>query len=229
MTVATLVICPCYRNNKGIQETSFLKTSLTDSQRLFKVKNFWKFMIVRNPLERLLSAYLNKLSKPLKRSVSTQDMFEELKHSILQHYHPELYRQWANSDTPDSMTLNFETYLTWIIDTPNEHLNEHFAPIVTLSQPCRIQYNFYGNFKLYSSDMAAIIKRLGVSKEFFIDHSYHAQGSSTRDLMPSYYAQISMDVKRQLVEDMSEDLEFYYTLFPEERDTHITLLGLQLY
>ena len=184
-------------------------------------------MIVRNPLERLLSAYLNKLSKPLEKGVTTQNMFEEIKRSILQQYHPEQYRQWISDNTSESIAINFETYLSWIIDTPSEYLNEHFAPIVTLSQPCRIQYNFYGNFKLYSSDMAAIIKRLGVAKEFFIDRSYHAQGSSTRDLMPSYYAQVSMEVKHRLVEDVSEDLEFYYFLFPEERDTHIPLLGLQ--
>ena len=210
----------------GVQRASFLNYSLTESQRLDKVKNYWKFMIVRNPLERLLSAFINKISSPLKNSSNVMDTFELHKISIMEKYHPEKLKQWEHGRQAEKVQLDFETYLQWIIDTPNHKLNEHFAPIVELAQPCRIRYHFYGNFKLYSSDMKAIIAKLGAPQEWYINRSNHKQGRETSGKMISFYSTVRREVKEQLIQDFSDDLEFYYTLYPEEKDSMNVILGL---
>ena len=171
-------------------------------------------MIVRNPLERLLSAFLNKLSSPLKNSNS---FFEQHKRSIMEKYHPERLKQWRNGTKKEKLQVDFESYLQWVIDTPNHELNDHYAPIIELAQPCRIKYHFYGNFKTYSSDMKAIIARLGVPQEWFVNSSYHAKGLETADKMTSFYSTVRREVMEQLIQDFADELEFYYTLFPEEK------------
>ena len=212
-----------------MQKASFLNHSLTESQRIYKIRNYWKFIILRNPLERLLSAFLNKLSSPLKRDTSTWGTFDLHKWQIMEIYHPEELRMFKIGLSDKNLTVNFETFLKWIIDTPNYKLNEHFAPTVEIAQPCRIRYNFYGNFRMYSSDMKLITERLGVPHNYFFDRSSHKAGRETKDLMEAFYSQVSVNVKRRLIEDISEDMEFYYTLFPDERGNHLDILGLRDY
>ena len=101
--------------------------------------NYYKFVFIRNPLERLLSAYLNKLSKPLDTSFADDAL------NILQHYRPSLFKKWKEGQIKE-ITLDYESYLRWIIDTPHHELNEHFAPVSELIQPCRVRFNFYANF-----------------------------------------------------------------------------------
>ena len=181
-------------------------------------------MIVRNPLERLLSAFINKLSSPLKNNIEVIDTFELHKRSIMEKYHPEKLKQWIDSGQMEKIQLDFETYLQWIIDTPNHKLNEHFAPIIELAQPCRIRYHFYGNFKMYASDMEAIIAKLGAPKDWYINRSNHKQGKETSDKMIPFYSTVRREVKEKLIQDFSDELEFYYTLYPEEKDSMDAIL-----
>ena len=207
-----------------MSKVSFQKRGLTDSERLYKLKNYWKFMIVRNPLERLLSAFLNKLSHPIPKQ-GTLNEFQRTAQNILKTYNLDLYRVWSSASKLNTqpISLDFESYLKWIIHTANYTLNEHFAPLVVLAQPCRVKYNFYGNFKSFLSDMNDVMEKLHAPKEYFI-HRQSAQ--STQDLMIEKYSVVSKEVKQQLVRHIYEDLDFYYSLYPEEADSHNYILGL---
>lgn len=206
----------------GINKASFLKWSLNDSQRVFKVKNYWKFVIIRNPLERLLSAYINKIAKPLQVK-KTYDEFELKQKQIMERYHPGVVKKWREGLSND-LKVDFETYLRWIIDTPNVHLNEHFAPIIELTHPCRVKYNFYGNFKMFVSDLNHVIDYLDLPRDMFPNRtSYHTPGTETKDKMRDYYSLVRHEVKERLLIDFSEDLDFYYTLFPEEAGSYADL------
>ena len=56
----------------ALMRVSFLKASLTDKERLYKVKNYFKYTFIRNPLERLLSAYLDKVKQKTQRGWEDQ-------------------------------------------------------------------------------------------------------------------------------------------------------------
>ena len=185
-------------------------------------------MFVRNPLERLLSAFINKLSSPIdiKTKVIEFDTFGVIKQQILNKYQFEKVQQGLENGIT-KFELDFETYLKWIIDTPKYKLNEHFAPLVELSQPCRMKYNFYGNFKMFSSDMKAITTSLGVPHEWFVGKAYHQKGRDTKNLVVLFYSAVSKDTKQRLVKAIWKDLDFYYTLFPKENGSHFQLLGLK--
>ena len=79
---------------------------------------------------------------------------------------------------------------------------------------------------MYSTDMKAVVERLDAPQEWYRDKSYYEVGKATKDKMVSSYSRVSKKVKELLIQDISEDLEFYYTLFPEEAGSHIDILGL---
>ena len=67
--------------------------------------------------------------------------------------------------------------------------------------------------------MEAIIAKLGAPKDWYINRSNHKQGKETSDKMIPFYSTVRREVKEKLIQDFSDDLEFYYTLYPEEKDS----------
>lgn len=218
----------CYNYCTGVQLSSLVNPHLSDMQRVSKLSSYWKFIILRNPLERIVSAFRNKLEAPLNFHEMYSHTFEMMKRSILQHYHKNRFNQWrASNGTSGELKLEFPTYIQWVVDTPNEKLNEHFCPMLYLSEPCRLHYDFYGNFKRISQDVNLVLEMYQIPKEYFHDQSYYAtSGVATSMLLEKYYSTVSADLKLALFQDFYVELDYYYHLFPEERESHIPLLGV---
>lgn len=193
-----------------MSNSTFLRTDLNDTTRLFRLKNYWKAVILRNPLHRLVSAYRDKIIgldlKPHEKVWSA------------------LILKKFNLTSP-----NFESYLRWIMSMPQKLLNEHFAPMVEILQPCRVGYHYFGNFNDISTEMSLIAAKLGVPLKYFQGINYHPVSSEHRTdkFLSSYYASVSDEVKQALFLYFYTEFEFYYTLFPEESDSHIRYLGIQ--
>ena len=211
----------------GIQKASFLNSSLTDVERHHKVESYFKFVIIRNPLERLLSAFRDKIEKPLTFDEPVLSKFEKYKREILKQYRNRDLIVWLKQQGNFSLNVTFSEYIQWIVEFGNyPSTNEHFAPITTNSHPCRIKYNFYGNFKVYNSDMAKMSGALNVSFEYFYDKSWHDPATETKAVMESYYMQVEQQLKLQLFQYLTPELDFYYHLCPEERTSHVHVLQI---
>lgn len=165
---------------------------------------------MRNPLERLVSAYRDKLAN------GDNDRFAYTVTKILAKY----------KHISNSSTLDFQMYIRWIIDTPNDSLDQHFKPLMYLVHPCAVKYDFFGNFKHLSSDLHLVMEKFNISSELYRDQGYYGSGPNTTTLLPKYYSTVSVDLKQKLVADFSAELDFYYHLFPEEKNSLFQLLGL---
>ena len=209
----------------GIRKTSFLKKELTDLQRMEKVKMYYKFTIVRNPLERLLSAYRNKVEPLLQ--YNGKDWMDREKEGLVKLYRSEDLKRWKASHGSFDLRVSFSEYIQWVVDTRNEELNEHFAPVIDNIYPCRIKYDFYGNFNQLGEDVAKIVEKLQAPPDYFHNMSYHKAGRETRDYMEVYYAQVDKELKHKLFHDFYQELDFYYHLYPEERTSHVKLLEVE--
>lgn len=209
----------------GVQQSSLVNPYLSDTQRMERISSYWKFTILRNPLERLVSAFRHRLEAPLDFNGAYNKTFEMIKRSILEDSKPQEFSHWMKSNGSSKLTVDFQTYIRWIVKMPNEKLNEHFIPMIHMSQPCRLRYNFYGNFKQISAEIKLVMQKFDVPSSYFHDKSYYASGHGTATLLQKYYSQLDPKVKLALLKDFSTELDFYYHLFPEDRHTHIDLLG----
>ena len=89
----------------GYRNSSFASQKYSKAEKMKILDTYWKFTIMRSPLERLVSGYRDKLLSPSKK-----DMYRHfnMKSDILEKYNP------------DSETLDFKTYIKWIVDAPIE-------------------------------------------------------------------------------------------------------------
>lgn len=209
----------------GMTKTSFANTTLSDKDRLHKINSYWKFIILRNPLERLVSAFRDKLEGPF--TEKGHWFFEPMKRSVMRRYYPKKLQQWIKSKRSFNISLDFQTYIRWIVDIPNYQLNEHFAPTSYISHPCKIQYHFYGNFKHISSEMHLVMNKFNIPDKYFYDKNYYKPGKETASYLQEYYANVSTELKAALFHDFYTELDFYYHLFPEDRESHMKLLGVE--
>ncbi len=208
----------------GNVKTSFLVKSMSDSQKMEKVKKYYKVAMTRNPLERLLSAFRERLEHPLEY----QHRFEwesQTKMEIVRRFgNVGKLKRWQSGKGSIELRVTFHQYIQWVVDSDNSLLNEHFAPQIEQIYPCRMIHDFIGNFKQIGKDMAVISKKIGAPKEYFTDSGYHDPSHQTGNLLEQYYSQVSKEVKHALFRDFYQELDFYYHLYPEERTSHCKLL-----
>ena len=82
-----------------------------------KIDSFKKFVILRHPLDRLVSGFRDKLGAPLVKKLSRYNYFEELKHAILLKFHPNSYQVWKMSESEQKLYLPFSTFIRWLETT----------------------------------------------------------------------------------------------------------------
>ncbi len=209
---------------KGLRKASFLNKTLTNQARIRKIKEYFKFMIVRNPLERLVSGYRNKIEPPL--SSLSEKFPNYVKRQILKRYRPVDFRLWLDEGGRYNITISFPEFVQHVIDSDLDTLNPHFKPMIYTCHPCRVRYHFYGNFNSYSKDAALIIEKLRTRPEYYPNRSLHTAGHETKTYLAHYYKQLTHLQRSELFYRLKDELEFYYHLYPEESDCHAHLLGV---
>ena len=184
---------------------------------------YFKMTIVRHPLERLLSAYRNKIEGVIQRDKIKDPYGNKLKIKVLQTVHPQVYQQWLNNKSMQYY-VSFSDFVQYVIDKPNVQLNMHYRPVINLCSPCTVKYNFYGSYNNFNQDAQILVTKLGNKLNEIPGAN---QGSNrTASLVNSYYSQLSHDLKEQLFRDWYMELEFYYYLYPEERNSHKPILNI---
>ena len=96
------------------------------------LKTYFKFLFVREPFERLLSAYLNKF-------YSGDPVFHDgFGKQIIKLYRP--------GGKPEDKNITFDEFLNYVLHIGNGYWNEHWQTYDKLCHPCWVHYDFIGRF-----------------------------------------------------------------------------------
>ena len=198
-------------------------SSLSDSEIKQRLNTYFKYIFIRNPMERVVSAYLDKIAKPLNKSSINHNTEERFKASIIRKWRPEDYLVWLKDDR--AIYPTFSEYVDYLNIIDLTKANKHFKPIVYLCLPCLIHYNFYGNFKLLPDDAKEVLDRFNLNSSYYDYSSFISHKSyKTSDLVTKYFSQLTTRQKKKLFHTYTDELDFYYSLYPEETDSHLNLL-----
>ncbi|KAJ3598945.1 hypothetical protein NHX12_032908 [Muraenolepis orangiensis] len=130
-------------------------SSLKPEEIRYRLGHYFKFLFVREPMERLLSAYKNK--------------FGEME-AYQRRYGVEIVKRYrkapggggkAKGPPPKGDDVTFTEFVRYLLDEDADRMNEHWMPAYNLCQPCAVSYDFVGSYEHLQRDADYVLRRVG--------------------------------------------------------------------
>lgn len=208
-----------------------LLNRLDSSQWTDVMRGCFKFMMFRNPLERLFRAYKNKMSEAKTKQIEHEserdirdEFFIEDKRNIIFQSSPHDYHKWKAANESYRVNITFSVFIDYWLNSESLTLHTRFNPVIRLCKPCLVRYDYYGNFKSFKEDAKMLMERIGVAG----DHPHMKVPALFDSLAEEHYGTLRDDQKIKIVKKLAPELELYYMLFPPEKDSHKEILGLSV-
>ncbi|XP_048590665.1 carbohydrate sulfotransferase 14 [Nematostella vectensis] len=174
-------------------------TKFSNEQVEYRLKYYKKFMFVRNPLDRIISAYKDKLT-------GDNDYYQAYRVNwIIDKFRAE--NQRANG----SKGATLEEFFKFLSTRDPADMDNHWMPFKNLCQPCAIDYDFIGKIENLKEDADEILRRLNLSEivkyprkqSVYIEKARHMP--STADLL----SQLPLSLIQAVLKIFEEDFELF--------------------
>ncbi|XP_041917088.1 carbohydrate sulfotransferase 8-like isoform X1 [Alosa sapidissima] len=163
----------------------------------YRLRNYTKVLFVREPLERLVSAYRDKFESPNN------------------YYHPVFgrpiinrYRVNASKEALRTGSgVTFPEFMQYLLDVHKPvGMDIHWTPANHLCHPCLVDYDFIGKFETMGEEVNFVLHRIGAPANLtfptFKDRNPSAERTSLK-IMQRYFAQLN-------AADLQRVYDFYY-------------------
>ncbi|KAK4307914.1 hypothetical protein Pmani_020362 [Petrolisthes manimaculis] len=197
-------------------------------------------MIVRHPLQRLLSAYRDKML----RQREEKDSFVKLqKHVAATYQDPN--KQTITTTTTTTTTNNnnnttinakpshvptFTQFLMKVRDDVEKawkgikiHVNQHWSPYWLLCAPCQLHYHLIAHVETFTRDQEYLIHRFHMEDQAVNIHSHASNFDSyegTDEATQHYFSQVPKELLNQIIQLYLPD----FILFDYSPDEYLKLL-----
>ena len=197
-----------------------------------RLREYTKILIVRNPHERLLSAYNEKFQN------NKTDVFQKYFGPIMRKQNFKLLKKKFNlnntSDTRKSLKraaknktalgLSFQEFIRYVGNFNNDLKRQgeaHWREIYRLCSPCDIHYDFIGKLETMNVDGKYILSHIGANNLLHIlDTKPHATNSSSENKVQAAFRQVTEEDVVRFEKRFKMDME----LFGYQRPTGIIQL-----
>ncbi|NXU82249.1 CHST9 sulfotransferase, partial [Xiphorhynchus elegans] len=165
-----------------IHHTSVIKKLASYPPAIQKefLNNYTKVMFTRHPLERLVSAYRDKLLhyEPL-YSISVANEMRAM------------FRKNKNS----SEKVSFQEFVSFITAKPPNTLDIHWKPMFLLCDPCNIHYDILGKYETLGLDSERVLKVIGApeSMQYPSLKRYRSEKRTNGDITLEYLRQLTSE------------------------------------
>jgi len=173
---------------------------------LFKIKHYYKFMFVREPLERIVSAYRDKF-------VTSNNQLFRLRYGrkiILR------YRKFpTNHSLQYGDDVRFIEFVQYLLDLKGDkEFEAHWRFYNQLCQPCQLGYDFIGKYETLKEDASFILEELGIKGLVRFPRRPSNATPMTADIMKSMFANISAKRIHDLWHLYSNDYSLFGYPYP---------------
>ncbi len=195
------------------QFKSFVNLTLDEQKEALNY--YTKFMIVRNPFERLLSAYKDKLQS-YKRLIP---FFQQIAETITNN--TELLQKLVPIDPKTSSELNkkqhrfdveFYKFIQYLLSPPTKNLynyplNEHWRPMYQVCHPCLINYTILAKYETIKEDSDLVLNTIGVQDMEF--PPARPMNKKTKMELKKYFQSIPFDIALRLYDFYEIDFKLF--------------------
>lgn len=181
----------------------------TESEIQEKIRTYKKMIFVREPFERLLSAYRNKF---LDKGDYFRSRFGK---RIIKKYR----KNATAAERQSGKGVRFSEFVQYLIDPKTlreDGFNEHWAHYYALCHPCSIEYDFIGKYETIDDDVNFVLKDLAVDKIIkFPDRSDTYRKKKTVDMMSKFYQELSPSNLKRLWTLYVNDYKLFDYPYPQ--------------
>ncbi|XP_046485014.1 carbohydrate sulfotransferase 11 isoform X2 [Neodiprion pinetum] len=178
-----------------------------DLKSTLELRHTKKFIVVRHPFERLLSAYRDKLENMESRKY----YYNKYGRHITQKYR----QKPAASNTKREPT--FTEFLRFI--TKEKYFDEHWAPYNQFCRPCALNYDYILKFETFKRDEDFLIQELELNQYLYTKNNVknvNPQGATTTMISKKYF----QSVPKMLLEEVYRVYEKDFNLFDYSPDDY---------
>ncbi|KAM7230383.1 hypothetical protein CapIbe_019100 [Capra ibex] len=156
-----------------------------------RLRTYLAFLFVREPFERLASAYRNKLQRPWGAAFQRR-------------FGTDIVRRLRPRPSPDALArghdVRFAEFLAYLLDPRTRRdgpLNEHWERAHALCHPCSLRYDVVGKFETLAEDAAFVLGLAGAPGLRFPEPPPGARAAA-RDRAERLFRDISPFYQRRL-------------------------------
>lgn len=189
-------------------------SSLTPQEISHRLNTYFKFLIVRDPFERLISAFKDKFVKnPRNEPWYKQDIA------------PVIIRKYRKSHRDSELTpsgLHFEDFVRYLGDVGDHRRRMdqqfgariiHWVTYTELCAPCEIQYSVVGHHETLEQDAPYILRAAGIEGLVSYPHIPPGITHYNRTKVEQYFSGISkLDIRRLFARYQSDFHLFGYPI-----------------
>ncbi|XP_064170670.1 carbohydrate sulfotransferase 12-like [Anguilla rostrata] len=177
-----------------------------------KLKNYTKFLFVRDPFVRLISAFRNKLEK------ANEDFYRRFSTVMLKRY--------GNYSNPPASVVDafrsgirpsFSHFIQYLLDPKTQKekpFNEHWKQVYRLCHPCQINYDFIGKLETVDEDAEHLLRTLQVDNIIHFPPGY--RNRTTSSWQRDWFSNIPYESTRKLYKLYEPDFKLFGYSKPEK-------------
>ncbi|XP_040170684.1 carbohydrate sulfotransferase 11-like [Anopheles arabiensis] len=172
------------------------------------ISNTISFLIVREPFERLLSAYRNKL--------------EGCRNKYYKLLGEQIVKKFRKAHPPKGVKPphgpTFREFLEFLVShyRSGGRFDEHWSPVYSFCTPCSINFTLIAKMETFQRDSEYIIRQAGLETlllnkmpRYKARWITNRSTSDTRNLIPRYFAQIDEKLLTDVLEIYQLDFELF--------------------
>ena len=183
--------------------SSFNLVYLSDynmSEIVHKVVSYNKMIIVRNPFERVVSAYRDKFRKQNKWNTHFHRKYGRV---MIQRYRLNA----SVTSRRKGHDVTFTEFLKFLVDSrPGGDTNPHWDSYMSLCLPCLLRYQYIGKLETLNSDLEFVT---GILRSKHTRHIVAIRKPSSADVMNQYYSRIEIKVLKKLLQVYLMDMKMF--------------------
>ncbi|XP_015232860.1 PREDICTED: carbohydrate sulfotransferase 12 [Cyprinodon variegatus] len=180
--------------------------SLSHHLMALKLQRYTKFLFVRDPFVRLISAFRNKFGRP------NEDFFRQFGSVMLRRYGnvSGSLAETAAEAFAAGLKPTFHQFITYLLDPQTEKesiFNEHWRQVYRLCHPCQVKYDFIGRLETLETDSEQLLKLLKV--DHLVRFPSGPRNRTASSWERDWFAQIPVSERRELYKLYEPDFKLF--------------------
>ena len=188
-----------------------------------------RLIIVRNPFDRLVSAFRDKLERKPTRGYLEKELKE-----IVRLYRPEYLERFGAGSLSQAnnygaivpvekgklvRTANLPTFwefIQWFLRNHKSHANEHWCPMIDYCSVCSMNYNYILKFEHYAEENFEFMQSVHLDQYLPEDNDFHrvvngnhGQYKSSTEITKLYFEVLSNEEILKLFEIYQNDFKLF--------------------